>query len=158
MYWGSRQETDYAALKRDNQYLQDQLDDAKRERERQQELARQERNREMDARLREADDWRSALSQQEALYRREAGILPEYDEEDYFAKSADACAFGMRVWDEVEQARADEIAALRSRLTAIEREIELAVADRIEAEKKSSAYRGVADSIRDGDIDAFLNW
>lgn len=159
---------------RDLEYELDELrrrDEDRQEREsREREQRDRERHEQMEERLRMADSWPDALHKQIQLFGREiaeeAKYVREYgpvestdpDLDNFFVDGRNACQRALVIWGEVEKAKAEKRTELQRQMNALEDELRLEVADRLEAESDRLGWKNVAKSIREQTPDQFLYW
>ncbi len=159
-------------LQRKVDYLERELEDRRRrddeETDRRIEENRRlerERREEHEYNLRNVDTWPQALSNQIALFGREAA----YEDGEtgfWFTDGQEACRRALEIWPEVEaekQPQIDElqakIAELQKQIGAIREDVRKTVADRLEAESDKQGWRGVVIALRsDMDPSDWLDW
>lgn len=115
-----------------------------------------------------ASSWPEALQKQEALCRNEATLwwrnksnFEEWDGDDFFGSSADACQRALEIWKEVEASKQPQIKALERQIEAINDDIRSQVADKLETENdtKQSGWRNVVKALRENeDFNEWLWW
>lgn len=164
-YTANRNETDRERyLRQEVERLEDERREESARRLREEDERREQRQRNIReciaAYNRSADDWPEALRKQESRCQREADQYPYIgdDGRDFFADSADAARRALVLWDETVKEVSEEMAVLRAKLAALEAKINQDVADKLDAESQLPAWRSIAEGIRGGDIESFLDW
>jgi hypothetical protein len=156
--------SDSTTRERELQYEVERLRDMnEREREKAEQAARarrQERYAEMEQSRRMATTWPEALHKQHALFMREAREENDEDEgqDKYFTIGVEALDKALELWNEITATRYDELSALDRRIAQINDEIRFEVARRLQLTSDKSVYQDFAQSIREDELESFLNW
>ena len=114
--------------------------------------------------MRSADNWPEAFGKQAILFEREAATWVDVDidgsplQDEWFGLGAKACRRALEIWREIEAEKQPEIDALKAQIAAITDSIREAVAERIESENDTSAWRNVASALRANEYQAWLQW
>jgi 5-methylthioribose kinase len=153
-------------------YLEEELErerESQRERDRieaeRRESQRREREEMRRYEERQASSWPEAFRKQIVLCWREHNAYPEFNSEatgdptdDYFKNMAQANEKALEIWREVEASKQKKIKELQRQIDAVQDEIRNETADQLESVSDKMEYRNTADSIRDDNPDAYLNW
>lgn len=141
-----------------------QIEQMRRTQREEQEQRRREYNEMYEYNHRQADNWREALSKQSTLCREETNRFFYLDNNgyDYFAESAKACDYGLKVWKDAETQVAERRKQLLAELELLDSQVNEIVADRIDEQfpdPKNNGAKQVASALREGGNPSdWLNW